>query len=190
MAPLPFVVEPRLKPVIELIGSEESGKIAVERRGYLTVGEKSFVQQARSVDTGTLELIGLSRKVSRKLGIGLDAAYNVVTGVVSGTSKGKQAAQIEEEFAEDIQHVITALASAQDKESMIMAAALLVSRVDTSFEIQTINTIHPDIMQGLADLYREEESKNLERLQGAKSSESDTSIEELEKKLSPETADS
>jgi hypothetical protein len=34
MAKLPFVVEPRLKPIIEEIGSEESGKIQIERRGY------------------------------------------------------------------------------------------------------------------------------------------------------------
>ena len=47
MAPLPFVVEPRRKPIVERVGNEESGVIEIERRGYLTTGEKTFVQQVQ-----------------------------------------------------------------------------------------------------------------------------------------------
>ena len=66
MAKLPFVVEPRLKPVTELVGTEDSGKIEIERRGFLSAGEKAFFSNG-SQDSNVSELmIGLVRKVSSK----------------------------------------------------------------------------------------------------------------------------
>lgn len=186
MAGLPFVVQPRLKPIKELIGSDESGKIEVERRGYLTVGEKSFVQQARTSDTGTIELITLSRKVAKEFGLGLDDAYNAVVEIISGQGKGKRSQQIEEKFAEEMQGTLTSLANAQNREDMIMAAALLINRVDTEFDISSINKVHPDIIQGLAALYREEEARNIEKLKDADEETKKLSVEELEKKPDPE----
>lgn len=187
MASLPFVVQPRLAPVKELIGTEESGQIEVERRGYLTVGEKAFVQQARTADTGTVELIGLARKVSKEFAIDMEVAYNAVVEIISGKGRSKRSQQIEEKFAEELQNMLSALANAQSREEMIMAAAMLISRVDTSFDIASINTIHPDIIQQLAALYRDEEVKNIEKLKQDSDQESQKfSIEELEKKPSQE----
>ena len=51
---LPFVVQPRLAPVIEQVGNEESGIFEIERRGYLTVAEKAMVQQATQGDESVL----------------------------------------------------------------------------------------------------------------------------------------
>ena len=47
---IPFVVQPNLKPVKEQVGTETSGKIEIERRGYVTVSEKAFVQAATEGD--------------------------------------------------------------------------------------------------------------------------------------------
>ena len=44
MGKLPFVVAPKLKSKIETLGTEVSGKIEIERKGYLTVGEKGFME--------------------------------------------------------------------------------------------------------------------------------------------------
>jgi hypothetical protein len=182
MSGLPFVVQPRLAPVMELIGSDESGKIEVQRRGYLSVGEKAFVQQARTADSGTVELIALARKVSREINVSLDAAYNIVVGIISGTEKGKQAQKVEETFAEELQEIIRSLSNGQAREEMIMAAALLMNRIETGFDVSQINTIHPDIIQGLAQLYKEEEAKNIEKLKKGESEGAEMSIEEMEKK--------
>ena len=66
MAKLPFVVEPRLKPVLETIGSEDSGKIQVERRGYLTAGEKAFVGSSVSSNDVASVIIGIVRTIAKK----------------------------------------------------------------------------------------------------------------------------
>jgi hypothetical protein len=43
---LPFVVAPRLEPIVETVGTDESGKIEIIRRGHLTVAEKAFISAA------------------------------------------------------------------------------------------------------------------------------------------------
>lgn len=186
MANLPFVVQPRLAPVIELIGSEESGKIEIERRGYLTSGEKAFVQQVLQHDNGTSELIALARKVSRRLSLKLDEAYELVLKVISGNgeSEGEKATVIEDEFAEEVSVVIKNLTNAQTKEELLTATCLIRYRIDPNFEMDDIIQLHPDIISGLAKLYKEEDAKSVEKLEAQKAGEGavEESVEELEKK--------
>lgn len=187
MTKLPFVVEPRLSPITELIGTEESGKIAVERRGYLTSGEKSFVQQVLQHDNSTGELINLARKVSKKIGLRLDEAYDLVLKVISNSAEGdERAVTIENEFSEDISLVIQSLTNAQAKEELLTATCLLRYRVNDEIEVDDVVKLHPDIISGLAKLYKEEEAKSIERLEAANSSV-DGAVEP-EKKRSRRTA--
>lgn len=187
MATLPFVVQPRLKPIIELIGSEDSGKIEIERRGYLTSGEKAFVQQVLQHDNGTSELISLARKVSRRFSLKLDQSYELVLKIISNTSEDEQAEEIEKEFAEDIAMVIKNLASAQSKEEILTATCMIRYRIDPDFEMEDIVKIHPDIIAGLAALYKEEESKSVEKLTPGQEPVK-PSAEEIEKKPLKRTA--
>lgn len=185
MAKLPFVVEPRLKPVLEEIGSEESGKIQIERRGYLTSGEKAFVQQVLQHDNGTSELIALARKISRRLALKLDEAYELVLKVISGNGEGEDAAVIEDEFSEEVSIVIRNLTNAQAKEELLTATCLIRYRIDPNFEMDDIIQLHPDIISGLAKLYKEEDAKSVEKLENNEAQEeeaADESVEQLEKK--------
>lgn len=179
---LPFVVEPRLKPVVELIGSEESGKIEIERRGYLTVGEKSFVQQLAQGDAATVLIIGLSRKISRGCNLPLEEAYQILIDIISGRDTGEQGAVIEEEFGDEISEMISSLTSTKMKEDLVIAACLLINRVDPGFEIEDITKVHPDIIDGLVRLYKEEEMKSLEKLKKPDDEQSSTDLHEIEKK--------
>lgn len=72
MVSLPFVVQPKRKPITERIGSEDSGVIEVIRKGYLTSGEKAFVQQVQQYDNGTSDIVTLSRRIARKHGLTMD----------------------------------------------------------------------------------------------------------------------
>lgn len=185
MVNLPFVVEPRRKPILERIGSEESGLIEVERRGYLTTGEKAFVQQVQQYDGGASEIIALSRKASRKYGLSLDKAYNLVVGVLanSGDHDPELAAKLEEDFAEDLSAVMRNLTASQAKEELIMSACMLKYRVDPDFDISEISSIHPDIIAGLAKLYREEDARSLAAFsKDDEDKEPKVSVEEAEKK--------
>lgn len=181
MAKLPFVVEPRVKPIVEEVGSEESGKIQIERRGYLTSGEKAFFQQVKQSDQGTARLIGLSRKVSRSLGLEMPKAYEAVIRVLSGAAAGDADKKIEEEFAEELSGVIQELANGQASDELLMAACLLRYRIDAEIQMDEVMKLHPDIILGLASLYRDEENKVLERLE----TKEEQSIEKVVKKSSP-----
>jgi hypothetical protein len=184
MAKLPFIVEPRLKPVIEEIGSEDSGKIQVERRGYLTSGEKAFFQQVKQSDQGTAKLIAMSRKVSQSASLDMSKAYELVIRVLSGGADSDLDREIEEKFAEDFASVIQDLANSQSSDEMLMAACLLRYRVDSGIGMDEIMKMHPDIIQGLADLYRDEENRVLERLT-EKEIKEERNIEKVAKKSSP-----
>lgn len=181
MAKLPFVIEPRLKPIIEEIGSEESGKIQIERRGYLTSGEKAFFQQAKQSDSSTSSLINLARKVSRATGLDLTKAYEAVVRVISGSPKEEIDEKIENDFAEDFSNLMRDLTNGQTHDEILMAICLIKYRIDASFELDEILSLHPDIITGLAGLYREEDAKSTERLTEAGKS-NEQGIEKVAKK--------
>jgi hypothetical protein len=165
MIKLPFVIEPRRKPILERIGSDESGYIEIERRGYLTSGEKAFVQQAVSSDEGTLRIIGLSRKVATSQSITLEEAYRSVIGVLGGSaSDDPKLKAIEDEYFEEFNDVLNVLALMQSKEELITAVCMLRYRVDPDIDISSVLDLHPDIVSGLGRLYKDEESKSVERL--------------------------
>ena len=67
-AKLPFLVEPKRQPIMERLGNEESGVIELPRRGYLTVAEKSFVQQGTSGDSAILAMQRLAARVAKQTG--------------------------------------------------------------------------------------------------------------------------
>lgn len=190
MAKLPFVVQPRRQPITERIGDEDSGIIEIERRGYLSTGEKAFVQQVQQLDGGTSEIITVSRRVARKYAMSMDRAYNMVLAIIAGISDPdeKNAAQIEEierEFADDLTKAIKEMSAGQVREEMIMAACMLKYRVDPDFEINDIAALHPELITGLANLYRDEDRRSIEAFKAAEKDEAEQakpSIEEAEKK--------
>lgn len=193
MAKLPFVVQPRRQPIIELIGSEDSGKIEIERRGYLTSGEKSFVQQVQQYDGGTGEIVTLSRRAARKYGLSMDKSYGLILQIISGetasnTADEKLAESIETDFADDLTAVVRGLSATQVREDLVMAACMLKYRVDPDFDIGDIADIHPDLINGLAALYRDEDRRALEAFQDlVKDESSKESLEEIEKKPDGDT---
>lgn len=185
MVKLPFVVEPRRKPIMAKIGTEESGIIEVERRGYLTTGEKSFVQQVQQHDNGTSEIVTLSRQIARKFSLGMDRAYQLVLMIISGVTENEPAElvnEIEAEFANELTEVVKGLALSKSREELVMAACMLQYRIDSNFEINDIATVHPDIIEGLANLYRQEEVRSMTGFDEVEESGAAPSVEEIEKK--------
>ena len=194
MVKLPLVVQPKREPILELIGTEDSGQIQVERRGYLSTTEKTFVQQIQQADSGTSEIITVSRKVAREYALGMDKAYNLVLEIIAGLP-GKTAddaemiKRIELEFAEDLTNVVKGLSAQQAREDIVYAICMLRYRVNADFEIEDIGGVHPDLISGLAALYRDEEKRSIEAFQASNAAEGgedvvvqQQSVEEAEKK--------
>jgi hypothetical protein len=190
MVSLPFVVQPKRKPITERIGSEDSGVIEVIRKGYLTSGEKAFVQQVQQYDNGTSDIVTLSRRIARKYGLTMDRGYGMVLAIISGDSvsdeeDSNRIQEIELEFADELNGVIKGLSATQVREELVMAACLLKYRVDPEFDIESISGIHPDLISGLAKLYREEERRSIEAFKEMIDEDGGVpTIEETEKKHS------
>lgn len=192
MARLPFVVEPRLRPIIEKIGTPESGIIEVERRGYLTAGEKNFVQQIQQDDNSASSVISLSRKISREYSMGLEKAYNLVTSMMTGDQfEDEELLRVaEKQFATEVQEVIAALTASNSRSELVQAACMLMKRVDGDFQIEDVVSLHPDLVSGLSQLYRDEENRSIEKLkQNSEQEDTNSSVEEIEKKQSRKKAD-
>ena len=187
MVKLPFVIEPRRKPIMERIGSEDSGYIEIERRGYLTSGEKAFVQQAVSSDEGTIRIIGLSRKIASQNNTALESAYRDVISILGGNSSGDERLKaIEDEYFEEFSDVLNTLALMQSREQLIAAVCLLKYRVDADMDVNTVLDLHPDIVSGLGELYKEEERKSVEKLIEAEKALLEETSEESEGSEEPE----
>jgi hypothetical protein len=188
MINLPFVVQPRRQPILEKIGTEDSGIIEVERRGYLTTGEKAFFQQVQQGDSGTSEIIGVARKIARRHSLGMDRAYNLAIAIISGSTTAEADKElvgaIEDECADDLTRVVQGLATSQVREDLVMACCMLRYRVDPNFDIESINKQHPDLIAALAALYRDEDRRSIEAFKGDEPSsvEDQPSVEEGEKK--------
>ena len=162
---LPFLVQPRLKPVIEVIGSEDSGKIEIERRGFLTVAEKSFVQSAMSEDNSLTELHQLAQRIARKTGIEQTQVFKMITGQIA--DKKDQLLPFESEISQ----VLTNLLAYQEKSKLVIAACLLINRVNSDIEISDVMELHPDLIDELQVLYDEEDRKCVEALEAAAADE-------------------
>jgi hypothetical protein len=188
MAKLPFVVRPRLSPVIERIGNEEVGIIEIERRGYLSAQEKNFTQQFETSDRGTSAVIKLSRKIGAKYSISLDKAYAIAIEAISGQFSPENKEYSEkamEDFQDEIAETMSSLSMMQTKSEIVEALCLLIHRVNSDITPDDILDVHPDIISGLSALYKDELVKSIERIEQLnKKDENDKepTVEEIEKK--------
>ena len=164
MAKLPFIVEPKLKPRLEVIGTEESGQIEIERKGYLTAAERSFMQSQLSDDTTTQEVVRLCRVIGQKDRIDMEEAYNLLSEAMTGSAQNKKAIKIAETYAEEIDSILSAMLAAEARKSLMSALCLLMYRIDAEVNLDQVMEMHPDLMDALVDLYKDEESRSTRRL--------------------------
>lgn len=193
MAKLPFVVEPRLKPVLDRVGNEDIGIFEIERRGYLSVQERNFVQQVEKSDDGTSAVIKLSRKISARFGIGLERAYSMAIASVSVADvdeRDELQNLVDEEFADEISEMITSLSQMQAKSEMVQALCMLIHRIDADITPNDLKEIHPELISELSKFYVDESNKSTEKIQQLQEKESaEVSVADIEKKPRKKTAD-
>lgn len=165
MSRLPFVVQPRLKPQAEKVGSEEAGYIEIERRGYLTAGEMAFSQANGAAEAGVSEILGLARKIATKYGVDLKAAYQLAVGAL-GESADDSASEypVLSDFGEELGDVMSNLMRQEHVKKHIKALCLLIYRVDDEITGTDVSELHPDLVDALAELFDDEEARSVEKL--------------------------
>lgn len=185
MSKLPFVVQPRLKPVKERIGTEETGILEIERRGYLTAGEKGFMQVQFSSDLVTKSMLALVRDISRAFSIDQEDAYQELQrclGVSGATDLG---IEILDKFKEELDELAGMMVEVQSRRRLVAAFCMIIYRINESITFDEFCELHPDLIEQLADLFEDEEKRSLDRVkagvEGADVGDSENA-ETLEKK--------
>lgn len=173
---LPFVVQPRLKPIVEQIGSDESGKIEIERRGYLTSGEKAFIQQAINYDSTPGLIVGLARQIAKDESLSLEDAYQMCLRFMSNNTAVHER-EIEEKYTEQLNELLKNLALLQSKEEILAATCLVKYRIDSDIDVSDVMAMHPDLIADLVMLYRDEEARSMDRLNQSMASEQSSADE-------------
>jgi urease gamma subunit len=184
MAKLPFVVEPRLKPIVEMVGTDESGKFEIERRGYLSAGERAFVGSSMASDDTASMVIAIVRKIARVYKMDMQECYAIVTEILTkGAAEGVEM-QIAEEYRDDLNELTRLMLSQDQRREVVQAYCMLLYRIDAELTVDDAMKLHPDLLKALSDLYLDEERKSTERLIediGSDGTE-DTAVEDIEKK--------
>ena len=189
---LPFVVQPKAAEVYEEIGSSDSGKISILRKGYLTTGEKAFMQQAIGSDEATVKIVSISRLIASEYACTLDKAYADTIAILGGRgASDPRLKEIETRYMAEFTELMTALTNVQIKEKLIGSLCLLKYRVNPGIDINDVLTLHPDIIEGLWELYSLEEKKSMDELTKRDPSEpepeettKELTVDEIEKKPS------
>lgn len=161
---LPFVVQPRLKAIVELIGSEESGQIEIERRGFLSVAEKSWVQAVESEDDTQGRLHRLAIKIAAELDMEPKEALDLVA---SSELRDPRLA----EYHEELMETMLAMQQFSERRKVAAVTCILINRIDPAWEIDDTLKLHIDIIDGLYTLYLEEEARSVEALEAAVAAE-------------------
>jgi hypothetical protein len=152
---LPFVVAPRREPITEILGTEESGQIEIHRKGYLTVAEKTFIQQATNGDSSVGLVHKLAAKVGKKRHIEASEALQVL-------SQGDFSDPILEGFEEEVSEIYALMGSYEERRQIIASTCLLFFRVSQEWTIEDTMDLHPDLVADLYELFLDEDRKAVE----------------------------
>ena len=152
---LPFVVAPRRKPIAELLGNEESGQFEIERKGYLPVAEKSFIQQASASDETVGRLNRLAGRIGRDKGV-------QPKEVIEQLSTGDFSSDLLAGYEAEIDDIVTVMATFEQRRKIVAASCLLYFRISSDWSIEDTLDLHPDLVEALYTLFTDEDSKSVE----------------------------
>jgi hypothetical protein len=156
---LPFVVQPRLAPIVEHVGTEESGILKIERRGYLTVAEKAMVQQATQGDDSVRVMYSLGARISRETG-------KQQMQVMSDLMQQEREAYLDA-YSDEIMENMLAMIAYQERVNIIQATALIICRIDSNWTVDQSMELHPDLIAELTALYNDEDKRSTEALEAS-----------------------
>lgn len=159
MARLPFVVQPKKNTEIVRLGNEEIGVIEMERKGYLSVAEKTFVDNVTSGSDGVSSMVLLANRVANKLKTSPEKAYTAIAEAMTGDTKNKLAATIAEDYGDDLAVITSRMADSMQRRSIAAATILLQTRVNSEWTIQDTMDLDPEMVQEISGLYDREEQR-------------------------------
>lgn len=159
---LPFVVKPRRELPKYKVGSEESGVMEIARKGYLSVGEKSFFQGATAGD----ETIGKLHILVRKICAETELPYTEVFDQLQNPEN-----ELLQPYRDDILSMMLDMQTFQTRQEIVAATAMIISRVNSEWTVADTLELHPDIILGLYELYQLEDKRSIEDIESTETKE-------------------
>lgn len=169
MALLPFVVQPKKNTEMVRVGNEEVGIFEIERKGYLSVAEKSFVENVTQGSDGVSSLVRLANKVAVDNKVAAEKAYAAITDAMSGKATSKLASSIAENYEEELAYATSRMSESMQRRSIAAATILIQTRVNHEWTIQDTMELDPLLVEELTSLYDREEQR--EAIETASSTE-------------------
>ena len=160
MALLPFVVQPKKNTEKIKVGNDEVGVFEIERKGYLSVAEKSFVENVTQGSDGVSSLVRLANQVAKEFKVAPEKAYIAVTDAMSGKSNSKLSVSISEKYGEELAFATSRMAESMQRRSIAAATILLQTRVNHEWTIEDTLQLDPIIVEQLTSLYDREEQRD------------------------------
>lgn len=158
MKSLPFVVQPRKQFVKVQIGDKKTGIIEIERRGYLSVSEKAFVDGVTQGTDGISSIVSLATRIGTKTKHTTEDAFNAVMKAIQGDTEDRFAAKIREDYSDELGNILTQMADSLQKRTIAAATILIRSRIDADWTVDDTLDQDPALIQAIADFYTQEEN--------------------------------
>ena len=159
MALLPFVVQPKKNTEMVRVGNEEVGIFEIERKGYLSVAEKSFVENVTQGSDGVSSLVRLANRVAVDNKVAAEKAYAAITDAMSGKATSKLASAIAEKYEEELAYATSRMSESMQRRSIAAATILIQTRVNHEWTIQDTMELDPLLVEELTSLYDREEQR-------------------------------
>jgi len=159
MAKLPFVIAPRMKSRLVRLGNEELGVIEIEKRGYLSVAEKSFVDSVMQGSDGVSNMVRLASKVARERKISVEKAYNIIVEIISGKTSDSVSTKVGNDYGDEISDIQSQMIDSMQRKSIACTTVLIQSRIYSEWTVEDTMQLQPELLVEFANLYDEEERK-------------------------------
>lgn len=158
MKSLPFVVKPKRQFTKVKVGTETTGVVEIERRGYLTVSEKAFVDGVTQGSDGITSVVALATRVGTKTKHTTEEAFSAIMKAVQGDVEDPFAVKIREEYPDEVGSILSEMATAMQQRSVAAATILIRSRIDPEWTVDDTLDQDPELIAAFADFYTQEES--------------------------------
>lgn len=192
MRSLPFVVKPKRHFSNVKIGNESTGIIEIERRGYLTVSEKAFVDGVTQGSDGIASIVSLATRIGSKTKHTTEDAFTGVMKAVQGDLEDPFAVKIREEYPDEIGSILAEMTNAMQQRSVAAATILIRSRIDSEWSVDDTLNQDPELIAAFAEFYAQEESGLLpssEELNNTKETGEGSSVAEIVGKSTEENGE-
>jgi hypothetical protein len=184
MAKLPFVVAPRVKPEMIEIGNQDTcGTIKIERRGYVTAGEKAFISAQLAEDNSTNLVLSLSREAATYFKVDVQTAYEAVVDCFGDFSDNPLTVKIQKKYKEEVSALFGSMIATDERRRLMEAYCMILYRINGDFSADELFELDPELIKALSDHYRSEDGRTNEVVAGKEEDSSEkTNFEDYQKK--------